>query len=79
MRPRALDEPGQAPATWIRLCRLVGAGREQGSIPVKVGAAAQRSSALSSVIWGPPETGKADRWHLVAQGSGRRFVELIRR
>ena len=69
MRPRSLDEvAGQAhllePGSPLR--RLVEPTSD-----------AQRRTAPSSVIlWGPPGTGKTTLAYLVAQSSGRRFVEL---
>ncbi|NLF04449.1 MAG: replication-associated recombination protein A [Actinomycetales bacterium] len=69
MRPRSLDEvAGQAhllePGSPLR--RLVEPTSD-----------AQRRTAPSSVIlWGPPGTGKTTLAYLVAQSSGRQFVEL---
>src|SRR5690554_1363122 len=69
MRPRSLDEvAGQAHLleTGSPLRRLVEPTSD-----------AQRRTAPSSVIlWGPPGTGKTTLAYLVAQSSGRRFVEL---
>ncbi|WP_129339583.1 replication-associated recombination protein A [Cellulomonas endophytica] len=69
MRPRTLDEvAGQehllVPGSPLR--RLVE--------PAAPGSA--RAQPSSVVLWGPPGTGKTTLAYLVAQGSGRRFVEL---
>ena len=66
MRPRALDEVrGQSEVlrAGSPLRRL---------IEGHAGAA----GPLSTIIWGPPGTGKTTLAHLVANAAGRRFVEL---
>lgn len=69
MRPRALDEvAGQdhllVPGSPLR--RLVEPGE----------GAARRAAPSSVVLWGPPGTGKTTLAYLIANTSGREFVEL---
>lgn len=66
MRPRSLDEVvGQS--------QLLRPGS-----PLRVLAAAtsEAPGAVSVILWGPPGTGKTTLAQVVAQTSGRRFVEL---
>lgn len=66
MRPSSLAEVvGQADIlrSGSPLRRLIEGGSGQAGPP-------------SAILWGPPGTGKTTLAHLVAQASGRRFVEL---
>lgn len=65
MRPRSLDEVvGQQhllqPGSPLRVLAQPDAGQ----------------SAVSAILWGPPGTGKTTLAQVIAQSSGRRFVEL---
>lgn len=64
MRPRSLDEVvGQQ--------HLLRPGS-----PLRVLAAEASEGAVSLILWGPPGTGKTTLAQVIAQSSGRKFVEL---
>ncbi|WP_336992446.1 replication-associated recombination protein A [Leucobacter sp. VD1] len=66
MRPRNLDEVvGQA--------HLLRPGSPLRALAAEASAT---SSTVSLILWGPPGTGKTTLAQVVAQSSGRRFVEL---
>ncbi|UUL75220.1 replication-associated recombination protein A [Pseudarthrobacter sp. Fe7] len=70
MRPRTLDEVvGQQ--------HLLGQGSPLRRLAAGAGADAAGPAGPSSLIlWGPPGTGKTTLAHVIARGTGRKFVEL---
>ena len=69
MRPRSLEEvAGQS--------HLLEAGSPLRRLVEPPVAGVSRAAPSSVVLWGPPGTGKTTLAYLVAQVSGRRFVEL---
>ncbi len=69
MRPGSLDEvAGQS--------HLLEAGSPLRRLVDPASEAARRAAPSSVILWGPPGTGKTTLAYLVAQTSGRQFVEL---
>jgi putative ATPase len=68
MRPRTLDEVvGQQ--------HLLGPGSPLRTLAAGADAAGPAGPA-SVILWGPPGTGKTTLAHVIARGTGRKFVEL---
>ena len=62
MRPASLND-------YVGQAHLVGPGK-----PLR--RAVEQGQLHSMILWGPPGTGKTTIAHVIARGSGRKFVEL---